>query len=189
MKGKDLLMKHYMIVVILLMPLIIGTACNLANLPPDPEENPISESDQAEDADPTPELLTQAEKMVLDYFSALNQADYAKAVDLYGGPYEILQGYNPTLDPEDHTALLQAGCEFNGLMCLPVREVLSVQTSDNKEFIFDVEFANPDGSAFVLGPCCGETEETMPPQSVFKIGVHCQEEGACQVMDLPPYVP
>lgn len=181
-------MKKKMIVLALLIPLI-GTGCNLVKMPLNPEDNPTMENDPGEIAGQNPTLVTQAEKVLIDYFSALNQGDYSKAVELYGGSYEVLQAYNPTLDPEDHAALLQAGCEFNGLMCLPVREVLSVQTSDPQEFIFEVEFANPDGSTFVLGPCCGETEETTPPQSAFMISVRCQKDGACRVLDLPPYVP
>lgn len=35
------------------------------------------------------------------------------------------------------------------------------------KFIFTVEFANPDGSLFVLGPCCGSTMTDVPPQSRF----------------------
>ena len=126
---------------------------------------------------------------MVNFFTALNQGDYSQAAELYDGSYDVLQGYNPTLDPEDQAALLQAGCEFNGLMCLRVREVLSIQAGDPNDFFFEIEFANPDGSTFELGPCCGETEESMPPESVFIIGVRCLEDGTCLVLDLPPYVP
>jgi hypothetical protein len=177
-----------MIILVLLIPLI-GTACNLVNIPFNSEDNPTIENDSVETIGQNPTLMTQAEKVLIDYFSALNQGDYSKAVDHYGGSYEILQEYNPNLEPEDHIALLKAGCELNGLMCLPVQEILSVQTSDPHEFIFEVEYANPDGSVFFLGPCCGETEETMPPISTFMVEVRCQGEGSCQVLDLPPYVP
>lgn len=181
-------MKFKLFAIALLIGLIC-TACSLRDTTLTSQSNPTIDADQAGAASQTPTLIALAESALIDYFSALNQGDYAKAASLYGGSYELLQSYNPTLDSEDYAALLQAGCNFNGLMCLPVREVLSVQTSDPDEFFFKVEFANPDGSTFALGPCCGETEETMPPQSTFMIGVSCQEDGDCQVQDLPPYVP
>ena len=162
----------------LLLP-VVCAACSWACNP----INPAAISDQV------PTLVTNAEDAMKGFFTALNQGDYSQAAERYGGSYDVLQGYNPTLEPEDHAALLQAGCEFNGLMCLKVRETLSIQTGDPHEFFFEVEFANSDGSTFLLGPCCGETEETMPPESVFIIRVRCQEDGTCQVLDLPPYVP
>ena len=181
-------MKFKLFAIALLIGLIL-TACSLRNKPLYTQSSPTIEADQTETASQTPTLIGQAERALIDYFSALNQGDYEKAASLYGDSYDLLQSYNPTLDPEDHAALLQAGCKFNGLMCLPVREVLSVQTSNPDEFFFEIEFANPDGSTFELGPCCGETEETMPPISIFSIGVRCQADGDCQVLDLPPYVP
>jgi hypothetical protein len=181
-------MKIKLFVLALLIGLIC-TACSLRDTPLTSQNNPTIEADQAGPASQTPTLIAQAESALIDCFSALNQGEYAKAASLYGGSYELLQSYNPTLDSEDHAALLKAGCEFNGLMCRPIKEVLSVQTSNPNEIYFEVEFANPDGSTFVLGPCCGETEETMPPLSAFMIEVRCQEDGDCQVQDLPPYVP
>ena len=129
------------------------------------------------------------ERAMVDFFTYLNQGDYAQASELYGGSYDILQDYNPDLNLDDKTALLKAGCEQNGLMCLAVEEVLSVQTNDQTNFLFEVQFTNRDGSLFILGPCCGADEETMPPVSTFLVGVRCQEGGPCLVMDLPPSVP
>jgi hypothetical protein len=53
----------------------------------------------------------------------------------------------------------------------------------------DVEFSLPDGTLFVLGPCCGATETEMPPVSSFAFRVQRQPDGAYAVLDLPPYVP
>ena len=56
-------------------------------------------------------------------------------------------------------------------------------------YIFQVEFNNPDGSLFVLGPCCGATETEMPPVSQFQFTVIRNADGRFVVMNTPPYVP
>lgn len=133
-----------------------------------------------------PDLAAQALK---DFYTLLHQGLYTQAAQLYGGSYGVLIGYNPEIDPADEVSLLQAGCKFNGLMCLPVLSAAPVDTLDEQDFAFSVVFANPDGTPFVLGPCCGETEDTMPPVSTFIVHVRCETVDACRVMDLPPYVP
>jgi len=130
-----------------------------------------------------------ASQTMTDFFDLLNQGDYVQAAELYGGSYEVLQGYNPGIDPTDRAALLQAGCEFNGLMCLPLLDVTLLETINFQEFIFNVTYANPDGSRFVQGPCCGETEESMLPIDTFVVQIKCDTGHTCQVLDLPPYVP
>jgi hypothetical protein len=61
---------------------------------------------------------TLAEKTLGDYLLYLSEGNYAQAADLYGGSYDLLQGYNPTVDPSDFAALLEQGCTLNGLRCL-----------------------------------------------------------------------
>jgi hypothetical protein len=134
-------------------------------------------------------LEDQAQAALVEFFAALNAGEYAQAALLYGGSYETLQGFNPDVDPNDQTSLMRAGCTINGLMCLPVLDLTFVAGNDQQAFVFDVAFANPDGSQFVLGPCCGATEEEMPPVSVFQVNVTCQPNSTCSVLDLPPYVP
>jgi hypothetical protein len=55
-------------------------------------------------------------------------------------------------------------------------------------FRFTIEFQNEDGTVFILGPCCGATEEEMPPRSNFDYPVTLRE-GKYQVMELPVFVP
>jgi hypothetical protein len=131
----------------------------------------------------------QSKAVLIKFFDSLNQGDYEKAVELFGGSYDVLQGYNPDINPSDHTGLLQAGCRFNGLMCLPILDSKLIQVNDQKEFIYEVSFKNPDGTLFELGPCCGASEEIMPTVSNFTIHVVCETWDTCQVIDLPPYVP
>ena len=137
----------------------------------------------------TPPVEIQAKLDMINFFVYLNHAEYEQAVNLYGGSYEILEGYNPDIDPASKSELLKAGCEFNGLTCLQLYQANLSDKSSNDEFVFTVSFRNPDGSIFELGPCCGATIEEMPPISQFEIHVKCSSENICQVLDLPPYVP
>lgn len=130
-----------------------------------------------------------AEAALIDFYALLNQGEYGKAVDLYGGSYEELEYFNPGMDPDDKAGLLAAACEFNGFFCLPVLSVTAIDSGPQVPLLFEVSYANPDGSRFVLGPCCGATEEEMPPMDVFTVRVNCEKEDECQVLDLPPYVP
>jgi len=134
-------------------------------------------------------LEAQAEIALENFYTFLNQKQYDLAVELYGGSYEVLRGYNPSLDEENKEGFLRAACELNGFMCLKVLSAELVQAVDQGEFTYEVKFANPDGSEFILGPCCGASEEEMPPISIFTVHVKCEDDGSCFVMDLPPYVP
>ncbi len=122
-----------------------------------------------------------------DFFSHLT---YERAAELYGGDYEVLQEQNPQTDPEDHASLLRNACEVNGFQCLRIREVLAAEVVDGTEGTVQItiHFMNPDGSIFVLGPCCGD-EPTGESQETFVFTVERQEDGTVRVLELPPYVP
>lgn len=131
----------------------------------------------------------QARQALMDFFSHLEQGDYAAAREWYGGGYEILVGYNPSLAPDDHTSLWRNACSLNGFQCIVVRTAAFNELTGQGEYIFTVEFNNPDGTLFVLGPCCGATETEMPPVSQFEYRVAKNSDGDFVVLDLPVYVP
>ncbi|NUQ86747.1 MAG: hypothetical protein HUU11_18770 [Anaerolineales bacterium] len=129
-----------------------------------------------------------ARQALVAFFDSLNQGQYAEAAESYGGDYEVLIYHNPTLDPDDHAALWMNACTINGAQCLPVRTAtLKEQFGD--EYVFVVEFSNPDGTLFVLGPCCGGSETDFPPVSQFEYRVQKTADGKFVVLDLPVYVP
>lgn len=161
-------MKRYLLIIVLF----------LASCAPQATPAPTSPPFTASDAQV---LLTQ-------FFDLLNAKQYAKADLFYGGEYEQLQVFNAAADPEDHAALWSWACENAGLQCLTVRTA-TLQNSDGGAFAFLVEFNNPDGSLFVLGPCCGAEETEMPPVSQFEYRVSRGSDGQFRVMELPPYVP
>ncbi len=51
-----------------------------------------------------------------------------------------------------------------------------------------VRFLTPGGEVWTLGPCCGATEEEMPPVSEFTFTVRRTSNGS-RVQTLPVYVP
>jgi hypothetical protein len=130
----------------------------------------------------------KAAEVLATFFRSLNEKNYAAAVSLYGGEYESLQVFNPEIDPHDQVALWTWACENKLLQCLEVRSAELIH-EEGDTYVFQVEFSNPDGSLFVLGPCCGANETEMPPVSQFEYTAMKNAEGKFVVMNLPPYVP
>ena len=130
----------------------------------------------------------QAQQVLERYFNALAAGDYATADSLYGGDYQIFLDWNHDLTLDDHAALWERACHWNGLNCLAVRSATLVAKQDDI-FTFSVEFSNSDGSLYILGPCCGADETSMPPLSRFEIRVHRDANGQFKVLDLPVYSP
>ena len=128
-----------------------------------------------------PSRLAQAREVLLTYFSLLHDQRYEEASYLYGGSYDPLTDWNPSVDPYDYAALFRSGCTINGLMCLEVGTVAQEEEVSPHEFKFVVEFMNEDGSVFVSG------HETSP-QSQFTYTVKKVEFGFL-VQDLPVYAP
>ncbi len=137
---------------------------------------------------PAANEFEKAREALTSYFSLLHQGRYTEAISYYGGDYEILRGWNPDVHEEDHVTLFTLGCTANGLMCLPVGNIVTEEQVSPNEFRFTVEFVNDDGTQFVRGPCCGATEEEMPPQSEFTYTVK-KVDDKFLVQELPVYVP
>lgn len=137
---------------------------------------------------PRPSPADEAQAVLIDFLSLLHTKQYAQAVPLYGGEYEQLQVFHPGLDPNDPAALWAWVCDQQLLQCLEVRSV-SFKEQAGDSYVFQVEFNNPDGSLFVLGPCCGANETEMPPVSQFEFRLTRNAAGEFVVMNTPPYVP
>jgi len=130
----------------------------------------------------------RATKVLQDFFEHLAQGEYEDAADLFGGSYETLVAFNPDINPDNYIALWQSGCQVNGLQCLPVRIATLNEVSSKGEYIFSVEFSNPDDTLFVLNACCGGNP-VNPPIFQFEYRVIEGGDGQFRVLDLPVYVP
>ena len=135
-----------------------------------------------------PSTMAEAHDVLVNFLTLLHTKRYSDAVPLYGGDYEQLQVFNSEIEPNDHLALWTSVCENQQLQCLQVRSITPQQVVGDS-YIFQVEFNNPDGSLFVLGPCCGATETEMPPVSKFEYTVSRNADHRYVVMNTPPYVP
>ena len=147
---------------------------------------PISIPQQIETS--LPSTASEAYNVLVSFLMLLHTRNYSDAVPLYGGDYEQLQVFNTEIDPNDHLALWTWACDNELLQCLAVHSV-TFQQQVGDSYIFQVEFNNPDGSLFVLGPCCGANETEMPPVSRFEFTVSRSADGKFVVMNTPPYVP
>lgn len=128
-----------------------------------------------------------AEGALVRYFSLLSEGNYADAVELHGGGYDVLLEWNPTADADDLVGLLKLGCTTNGLQCLPIKTITAMGTGAPNTFEFALQFENPDGSLFVLNPQGDWPNGTMP-QSLFEYTVMKSGTGFV-VQDLPVYAP
>jgi len=135
-----------------------------------------------------PSIASEAQEVLVKFLTSLHTKNYADAVPLYGGEYDQLQVFNPELDPNDHLALWTWTCDNQLLQCLEVRSTTFKELRGDT-YVFQVEFNNPDGSLFVLGPCCGANLTDMPPVSQFEYIVSRNAEHRFVVMNTPPYVP
>jgi hypothetical protein len=138
---------------------------------------------------PAEDATDQARQTLVAYFDALNQADYERTIDLYGGSYEGMIDSNPSLDPNDHLALWKNACTINGNECDLLVRTMTFKERTGDEYSFIIEFKNPDGTLFTLGPCCGGSATDHPPVSEFEYRVKKLSSGTFVVLDMPVYVP
>ena len=131
--------------------------------------------------------LQWAEEGLTGFFGDLAEGRYAHATAFFAGPTQQLAEYNPDVDPQDITALLERYCKVNGGTCLPIKSIARRDAPAADTFVFVVEFLNPDGSTFVRGPCCG-SEDMSETRRQWEYTV-LVVDGQFRVFKLPPYVP
>lgn len=158
------------------MCILLSTAC--VNLQTSPTHTPASPSSD----------IDLARAAVTQYFDDLHLRNYQAGADAFGGDLQMLIDFNADVDPNKPALLIETACSRQ-LQCLPLREIVYATQVNPSTFEFRITFSNPDGSLFVLGPCCGATETEMPPVSEFPCNVIKTPDGRFKVMCLPVYVP
>lgn len=166
-------MKRFLLLVLVVV--LVGCTPELASTP-QPTQTSLSST------------ASEAYDTLINFLTLLQTKNYVDAAPLYGGEYEQLQVFNTEIEPNDHVALWAWACDHQLLQCLEVRSATFKELRGDT-YIFQVEFSNPDGSLFVLGPCCGANETEMPPVSQFEYAVNRNTDGKFVVMTTPPYVP
>lgn len=131
----------------------------------------------------------RAEEALLSVFAYLNDQNYDSAsqlLELEDETWEWLASFSLEEERSDKAKVLETYCEATGT-CLKAR---IIETADEGAGVYNsvVQFENNDGSVFILGPCCGATEEEMPPQDKFSFKT-IKINGTYKVATPPLYVP
>jgi len=112
--------------------------------------------------------ILQAQETLLTFFFLLQEKKYEEAKNFLGNFefWQTLREWNPDIDPQNYTQLIQAGCEENGLVCLKIKKIIQAKQIDAKKFNFTVQFENTDGSLFETNACCSKVIDN-PTQTDF----------------------
>lgn len=139
---------------------------------------------------------TKAEDALVSFFTYLSNQDFEKALllleldelELDGSTnsWKSLENFSLPEDRSDKAKVLKRYCEAIGT-CLKAKVIETKKETDDA-YNLVVQFQNTDGSTFVLGPCCGATEEEMPPQDRFDFKVR-KINNVFKVATPPIYVP
>jgi len=132
----------------------------------------------------TPEAR-QSKEALAAFLTAAHDGDYVTAASLYGGGYESLADWNPSVDSSDGPALFEAACTYQLRCELAVRRFLSGPIQPGR-YTFYVEFETDGGELWTMGPCCGS--ETGPTVSQFPFVVSWTAGGP-RVLTMPVYTP
>ena len=130
-----------------------------------------NESDKISSAE---DESTKAEEVLVSFFTYLNNQDFEKALTLFElddptNSWEGLESFSLPEDRKNKAKVLKNYCEATGT-CLKAK-VIEIKKENNNSYKLVVQFQNNDGNTFVLGPCCGATEEEMPSQNKFDFTV------------------
>jgi len=128
-------------------------------------------------------------EFLVNFLASLHNGKYAEAAQLYGGSYETMIDQNPSVNPNDHAALMQNACILNGMQCLQVKSANLEKIVSKTEFVFKVDFLKDDGMLFELEACCGGDEADFSPQSEFYFTVIKVDNHKFTSMDTPPFSP
>ena len=129
-----------------------------------------------------------AENTLTAFFENLSKNEFSKAINFFSpndSDWENLKVYNEP-NETDKVKMIENYCKAT-TTCLEA-EILETAKISEDEYRMIVRFLNKDGGIYVLGPCCGATEEEMPPQNEFDFTVK-KINGSFKVITPPVYVP
>ncbi len=132
--------------------------------------------------------VEMAGEVVVDFFEKLEAKDFEGGLEIFEPEdWEAMASFSAEEEQGDKAKVLENYCASVGT-CLKAR-VLKVEDRSNGDFEVTVNLLSEDGSNFVLGPCCGATEEEMSPQEEFSFLVKKTSEGDFVVVSAPQYRP
>lgn len=135
-------------------------------------------------------LDTTAQDALTQFFAALHDKRYAEAVEMYGGDYDTLRDWNPSVDPNDYAELWRNGCEMNGLNCLAVNATEVGGRSPDGSYVINAWFTEANGNGFSILENKGGGENEVPSRrNVFRFKIIKSSDGASRVQTMPVYTP
>lgn len=192
-------MKKYLLIMTFILLGIILSGCNDSWSNQDTAQDNINIVDtqaiepqiESDINDTIQDDSIQAQETLISFFAYLSNQDFENALTLFelneaDNIWERLKDFSLPEDRNDKEKILQNYCQAIGT-CLPAN-VIQIQKEDNDTYNLLVQFQNPDTSIFVLGPCCGATEEEMPSQDKFEFKVK-KINGTFKVATPPIYRP
>ena len=71
---------------------------------------------------------------------------------------------------------------------LALSQLSAFETLSDGRLRFAVILSKKNGETLIIGPCCGESEEESPPDSIFSVFAKQFEDGY-KVTGMPPFKP
>ncbi len=129
-----------------------------------------------------------AKNTLTNFFDNLDKQKFAKALEYFTTDEGIRESLN-IYNPDGETAkedIIENYCQAT-MTCLKAK-IMEIQKVNDSEYVFKVQFIKSDGSLFILWPCCGASEEEMPPTDTFNYTVK-NIDNTFKVTTPPLYVP
>jgi len=137
--------------------------------------------------------IEKARETLVRFFDYLHEEQYGEAARLFEPVSEELEQSKGWVDKDwfAQDAETKASTLRSYYVSAGIRlkaSVLDVRKVDNEIFRLTIQFIMDNGEVFVYGPCCGATEEMMPPETEFAYFVK-KTQGTYKVGTFPLYVP
>lgn len=166
------------------LAVILSLVLVLADLGLTSQDSESKEEATTPDSEKSEEKHYQDPRQALDDFlTYLHEGQYEEAAELYGGDYEMLEEYNPNVNPQNRSELLARYCTINGGMCLEPK-IMDLQTFSEDHFTGTVRFFYSDGDVYKVGPFAGEEGEPTIFEADYDV---IKINDNYKVMQLPPY--
>jgi hypothetical protein len=135
--------------------------------------------------------LSIAENALISFFDHLDSQNFEKALELFelnhsADSWEGLEIFSLPEERDNRAQVLKNYCAATGT-CLKAMVIDTIKENEETYNLL-VQFKRADGSIFILGPCCGATEEEMPSQKEFNFKVK-KINNEFKVITTPIYVP
>jgi hypothetical protein len=169
-------MKKPLLIIAFLLLGITISGCRAPSL----NENTNKEIEQQQNQNESDKISStkdesiKAAEALVSFFMYLSNQNFEKALTLFelddsANSWAGLESFSLPEDRNDKVKVLKSYCKATET-CLEAK-VIETKQETNDSYNLVVQFKNTDGSTFILGPCCGATEEEMPSKDKFDFKV------------------